>query len=76
MEDWSTVEPLMAGVRLGLQPPQMRDLMLRIGRPSVELPRVGLPEFGGPATENRPERSFPWYEATGEVQPPETFGWK
>jgi len=26
------------------------------------------------STENRPERSFPGYELTGSVQPPETYG--
>lgn len=75
MEDWSTAEPLMAGARLGLQPPQMRDLLIRADRPILEMPRVEIPGRG-PLGENRPERSFPWYEATGRVQPPETFGWK
>lgn len=73
-----TPESLMAGTRLGLNPPRMRDLVNKSKMPGmfrVEFPGDAWSGLGLQPVQVRPEKSYPWYEATGSVQPEEAFGW-
>jgi hypothetical protein len=64
-----------AGERFGLSPDSLHRLMRERlpGMPSMPRSSMALPVVPSPDP-SAPERSYPGYEMSGRMQPPETFG--